>query len=159
MAGYRRELFGRPWHDTDGNGCDQRSDVLVRDAQGVRDTRRHCTIVSAHVVDPYTGIEAASVGAIEIDHVVPLAAAWRAGAGDWSAERRERFATDLDNLLATREGVNRSKSDQTPDTWRPADPRAYCRYAMIYIATCRRYQLGVTAPVRNALTDLAGHCR
>jgi hypothetical protein len=159
MTGYHRELFGQPWHDTDHNGCDQRSDVLIRDAQLVtRDPRRPCQIVTISLVDPYAGATLTSTRDIEIDHVVPLAAAWRAGAADWDAGLRERFATDLDNLLATQQKVNRSKSDQTPDTWRPAASTAYCRYATIYIIVSKRYLLTVSEPIRDALADLAGHC-
>ena len=29
---YDRDAFGSPWADTDGDGCNQRDDVLLRDA-------------------------------------------------------------------------------------------------------------------------------
>ncbi len=151
MTGYQRELFGQPWRDTDGNGCDQRSDVLTRDAVVTHDARRPCRITSAHLVaDPYTGAPVDTAATIEIDHVLPLAAAWRAGAAAWGPQRREQLANDLDN---------RSKSDETPDTWRPADPAAYCRYATIYITVSRRYELTVSQAIHDSLADLAGSCR
>src|SRR5690242_5494567 len=31
-VGYQRDAFGTPWFDIDGNGCNQRDDVLLRDA-------------------------------------------------------------------------------------------------------------------------------
>ena len=33
---YDRDAFGPAWADADGNGCDQRDDVLVRDLEAVR---------------------------------------------------------------------------------------------------------------------------
>ena len=160
MAGYDRDLFGQPWRDTDHTGCDQRSDAMARDAQTVtRNPRRHCQITAILMIDPYTSEQLTSTAQIQIDHVVPLAAAWRAGADGWNAELRERFATDMDNLLPTRSGVNQAKSDQTPDTWRPPDSAANCHYATIYITICTRYHLGITAPAHDALAELAGTCR
>lgn len=160
VPGYRRELFGQPWRDTDHTGCDQRTDAMARDAQTItRDARRHCRIVAILMTDPYTGKPLTSTADIQIDHVVPLAAAWRAGAYAWTDDQRERFATDLDNLLPTQGRVNLVKSDQTPDTWRPPDATAYCHYVTIYVTICKRYALGVTQPVHDALAELATSCR
>jgi Protein of unknown function (DUF1524) len=158
MTGYNRDLFGQPWRDTDHTGCDQRSDVLARDGEEVRDVKRPCKIVAITLVDAYTGETLTSTGSIQIDHVVPLAAAWRAGAADWTTQRREQFATDMDNLLPTRGTVNQAKSDRTPDTWRPPNPAAYCRYATVYITISDRYHLGVTVAVRGALAELMEAC-
>ena len=56
--------------------------------------------------DPYTGrtIEfhkgEESSDQVQIDHVVALANAWRSGAWQWDATRRQEFANDPANLLA-----------------------------------------------------------
>jgi hypothetical protein len=34
---------------------------------------------------------------VDIDHLVPLAEAWRSGAGKWTTSRRTEFANDLTN--------------------------------------------------------------
>ena len=104
---YRRESFGRPWHDVDGNGCNQRDDVLLRDAvpgtaRSVRQGACGHDVIAGTWLDPYTGIsltfsdlkEPAQAQAIQIDHLVPLAEAWVSGASSWSAEQRERYAND-----------------------------------------------------------------
>ena len=66
----------------------------------------------------YDGLTFASRGKLDIDHVVPLANAWRAGAKKWSDDRRRAFANDLDDsqLIAVSAKSNRCKGDQGPDT-------------------------------------------
>ncbi|WP_432278394.1 HNH endonuclease family protein [Nocardia carnea] len=68
-------------------------------------------------------------------HVVALAEAWRSGASEWSAERREEFANDLTNpqLIAVTASSNRSKGDQDPADWMPPNPAAHCTYAQIWV--------------------------
>ena len=122
--GYRRDAFGSDWVDTDGNGCNQRDDVLLRDA--VRGTTRVQTqgacdhdVVAGTWHDPYTGRtltftdlkDLRQAEAIQIDHVVPLAEAWVSGARRWSRTRREAFANDLGELLAVDGPTNMSKGD------------------------------------------------
>jgi hypothetical protein len=74
MTGYDRDRFGQPWKDTDHNGCDQRSDVLLRDAgSAARDERRRCKVVAISLLDPYTGKRLDRVSDIQIPRTVPEA--------------------------------------------------------------------------------------
>lgn len=161
MIGYSRARFGQPWKDVDGNGCDQRSDVLVRDA-GIaeRDARRPCKVVAIALPDPYTGQVLDDLADIEIDHVVSLGAAWRAGASTWTDDDREHFANDKANLLAVRDKVNQAKSDRSPERFRPlihAD--SWCQVATIYVTVSDTYHLTVTAASRDALTEMLATCQ
>jgi hypothetical protein len=65
---------------------------------------------------------------VEIDHLVPLADAWRSGAATWTDARREAFANDLDRpeLVAVSTASNRAKGDQDPSSWRPQVTGAWC---------------------------------
>ena len=139
---YDRDAFGTAWADVDGNGCNQRDDVLLRDA--VPDTvtvaqQGACDhdVLAGTWVDPYTGRTLAfddlkdlrQAQAIQIDHVVPLAEAWRSGAAAWGAARRKSFANDLAVLLASDGPTNAAKGDDDPAAWRPR--RSYqCEYAV-----------------------------
>src|SRR5690625_3335799 len=82
-AGYERDEFGSSWADTDDNGCPTRHDVLARDLHDIRVTD-DCTVVRGVLEDPYTGerveFSAEDPMGVQIDHVVPLALAWRTGA-------------------------------------------------------------------------------
>lgn len=160
MTGYSRERFGQPWRDTDGNGCDQRSDVLVRDAGSAgRDERRPCKVVAISLPDPYTGQTLTTLADIEIDHVVSLGASWRAGAARWSDAERERFANDQANLLAVRDKVNQAKSDKPPERFQSLIRRdAWCKTATIYVSVSVAYRLSVTAASYAALTDMLTTC-
>jgi Protein of unknown function (DUF1524) len=94
---------------------------------------------------------------VQIDHVVPLGAAWARGARDWPQSERERFANDPANLLATTAGANQSKGDRGPAEWLPR--AAYrCAYAVRWIRVSTSYELAVTPPDKAGLTTLLARC-
>ncbi|UOY02716.1 HNH endonuclease family protein [Blastococcus sp. PRF04-17] len=157
-------VFGPAWSDVDRNGCDQRNDVLHRDLAEVevREGTRGCVVVAGVLDDPYTGrtvpFEKATAAEVPVDHVVPLAAAWVQGAAGWTDARREEFANDLGNLLATTRSENSSKGDSTADEWVPPDPSYGCSYATVVITVKDRYALSVTAAEADALESLLATC-
>lgn len=167
---YDRDAFGTPWADTDGNGCNQRDDVLLRDAVAGSTTvatqgRCDHDVLAGEWLDPYTGRRLAfddlkapgQAQALQIDHVVPLAEAWRSGAAEWSAERRRSFANDLPGLLAVDGPTNAAKSDDDPAAWRPR--AAYqCRYATRWVAVKSEWSLAVDPSEVAALEDMLGRC-
>ncbi|MFC4910737.1 HNH endonuclease family protein [Actinomadura gamaensis] len=159
-GGYARDRFGTRWKDTDHNGCDQRNDVLARDLAGVRRQGR-CVVVSGRLHDPYSGKDIAFAKAkaseVQIDHVYPLALAWRMGASKWPADRREQFANDPGNLLAVWGVPNRQKSDSGPSDWKPQQA-FQCAYGRKYVAVARKYDLPVTVQDRAALQGFLARC-
>jgi hypothetical protein len=166
MDGYERDcdngaacVFGRPWFDVDGDGCDQRSQVLARDMTEVVRKEGRCSVTSGKLLDPYTGDTLTSVSKIQIDHVVPLAEMWRSGATAWPPERRTAAANDLRNLLAVTGKVNQSKGDKTPDEWMPPNPAYACSYARIYVGVKAAYGMGVRAEERAALDKSLATCQ
>lgn len=165
LAGYERDchdgqpcVFGQPWLDVDGDGCDQRSQVLARDLAGAERKPGRCGVVSGTLTDPYTGKTVNSVSRIQIDHVVPLAEMWRSGAATWSPDRRTRAANDLGNLIAVEGKVNQAKGDKTPDEWMPPSGTFHCAYARVYVTVKLTYQLTVTPAERAALAEALGTC-
>jgi Protein of unknown function (DUF1524) len=157
-------VFGPAWADVDRNGCDQRNDVLHRDLTDVqvRDGTQACVVIAGVLDDPYTGAVVPFVKAeaaeVPIDHVVPLADAWAQGAAEWPVEKRQAFANDLANLIATTQSVNSSKSDSTADQWVPPDPAYGCSYATVVITVKDRYDLAVTPAEAAALEGLLATC-
>jgi hypothetical protein len=171
LAGYERDcdhgagcVFGPAWADVDGNGCDQRNDVLHRDltAIHVRAGTHGCVVSSGTLADPYTGTTVqftrADAGEVPIDHVVPLAAAWTQGAAGWTDQKREQFANDLDNLLATDREQNSAKGDSTAEEWVPPDPAYGCSYATVVVTVKQEYGLSVTTAESGALRSLLATC-
>jgi hypothetical protein len=169
--GYVRDAFGSDWVDTDHNGCNQRDDVLLRDAvPGTTEVAQQgaCDhdVLAGTWHDPYTGRtlvftdlkDLRQAEAIQIDHVVPLAEAWVSGARRWSRDRREAFANDLRELLAVDGPTNMSKGDGDPAAWRPR--KGYqCAYARRWIAVKTRYHLAVDPSEKAALVQMLGYCR
>ena len=82
---YDRDAFGSAWADSDGNGCNQRDDVLLRDVLpgtvtvADQDACDH-DVLAGSWIDPYTGVtltfddlkDLSQAEAIQIDHVVPF---------------------------------------------------------------------------------------
>jgi hypothetical protein len=165
LEGYERDcdngeacLFGQPWLDVDGDGCDQRSQVLARDLLDVVRKPGRCSVTSGSLHDPYTGQVITSVSKIQIDHVVPLAEMWRSGARAWTTDQRAQAANNLTNLLAVQGKTNQSKGDKTPDAWLPPNTAFHCTYARIYVTVKSAYSLTVTAPERQALANALAAC-
>jgi hypothetical protein len=141
---YDRDDHGERWEDVDGNGCNQRDDVLLRDARpgtAIVEEQGGCPndVVAGTWDDPYTGNvlefddlkDPDQAQAVTIDHVVPLAEAHRSGAAGWPADRRTAFANDLDGLVAADGATNSDKATPTrpagaPRTRRPGAPTPWC---------------------------------
>jgi hypothetical protein len=158
MAGYRRERF--PLWSDQGGGCSTREVVLRRDGTGVR-TNASCHPVAGHWVSPYDGKEFSNPDAVDIDHMVPLANAWRTGANQWTDARRGQFANDLAHpeLLAVSPGSNREKGDQDPSQWKPPNRGYWCQYAQRWIAVKSYWQLTTSQAEKAALADMLGTCQ
>ncbi len=158
MAGYSREKFPH-WIDQSG-GCDTREVVLKRDGKQVKESKG-CHPTSGHWNSQYDNKVISDPGDLDIDHVVPLANAWRSGAKNWTTDKRKQFANDLKDpqLVAVSAKSNRSKGDQDPSTWKPPYEGDWCTYARSWISVKSRWELTVTAKERTALTDMLGHCK
>jgi hypothetical protein len=171
VRGYRRALFGEAWTDVDGNGCNQRDDVLLRDLVRTQPFRvgRQGTcdhdVLAGTWVDPYTGASITLSDAkrqeqaesVQIDHIVPLSVAWRYGADAWPDARRLAFANDLRDLVAAGGAANQAKGGSDAAQWRP--PRAaQCGYAVRYVAVKAAYALPTDAAEKTALADMLATC-
>jgi len=168
---YRRAAFGDAWTDTDGNGCNQRDDVLLRDvvasAPHTVGRQGSCDhdVLSGTWVDPYSGAsitltdakEPSQAESVQIDHIVALSVAWRYGARNWTAERRLQFANDLRELVASGGGSNQAKGGADAAQWQPISP-AQCGYAVRYITVKAAYALPTDRAEKQALTRMLATC-
>src|SRR6476660_3015841 len=111
MSGYSRDRF--PHWSNQGNGCDTRDVVLKRDGANVT-VGAECKITSGKWYSYYDDKWFSDPGGLDIDHMVPLANAWRSGASTWTDQQRQQFANDLTRpqLLAVSANTNRAKGDQ-----------------------------------------------
>lgn len=176
VAGYDRDcsadggcVFGPAWSDdvdVDGghNGCDTRNDILARDLEATtfKPGTHHCVVLTGQLLDPYTGQSVpfqrgqGTSELVQIDHVIPLAAAWDHGANTWTPEQRHDFANDPRNLRATQGSVNASKGDSTPETSMP--DHGACEYATAYVDVAAAYALTVSDGDAEVLAQALAGC-
>ena len=171
LGRYDRDRFGPAWSDDVSvagghNGCDTRNDMLR--ARLVRITVKpgthNCIVLTGTLLDPYTGHSLSfnrsqNAAAIQIDHIVPLAEAWRSGAAGWTDDQRRNLANDPAELMPVDGKQNSAKGDSGPDSWRPPNRGAWCWYAQVYINVKSRYHLSVQASEKSALGDMLRYCK
>ncbi|GFG83240.1 HNH endonuclease family protein [Mycobacterium paragordonae] len=116
----------------------------IRFKPGTRD----CKVVAGRLdPDPYTG-QAVDLTRVAADHVVPLKAAWNAGAAQWDPLQRRIFANDMTELVAVSSSANSSKGDSTLSEWLPRINK--CSYVIRYLTVVVKYRLRMTVKDRAA---------
>ncbi|WP_209670951.1 HNH endonuclease family protein [Amycolatopsis magusensis] len=155
--GYDREKFPH-WSDQ-GDSCNTREVVLKRDGTGV-ETGTDCAATAGSWFSPYDDATWTAASDVDIDHVVPLAAAWRTGAASWTDAKREQYANDLDapQLIAVTDNVNQEKGDKSPEDWKPPSTGYWCTYARMWVGVKHKWELTVNDAEKTALTDMLGSC-
>lgn len=156
MQGYSRARFPH-WSRT-GSNCDVRDTVLERDGTAIE--LDGCNVVGGEWLSAFDGRAFTNPRDIDIDHVVPLANAWRSGADAWDDERRREFANDLDRpqLIAVSASSNRAKGDQDPSQWQPPNRDYWCQYAQDWITVKHYWELSVTESEKATLADMLTTC-
>lgn len=155
--GYSRDRFPH-WLGQDGN-CNTREVVLERDGSGVH-TGTDCYPTSGSWYSVYDQQWLDDPSDVDIDHMVPLAEAWRSGAHDWNDERRADFANDLDRgqLIAVSGTSNSTKSDRDPAEWRPSNHGWWCYYGRHWTDVKHDWRLTVDAAEKSALREMLDTC-
>lgn len=168
-ATYSRAAYGPSLSsaDPDHNGCSTREDIMARDLVD-RTVEGACNVVRGVLHDPYTGRdvtynEAVYSGSVQVDHVVPLSYAWRAGAESWDRAKRVQFANDQRlNLLAVEGRANAGKGDSGPGMgpgqWLPLNQEFRCTYARRWAQVLYAYRLRVDPDDFDSLVLLLNHC-
>jgi hypothetical protein len=166
MVGYSREEFPHwaseaasyGWAEPDGS-CDVRDAALIRDGKGV-EIDDGCSITAGTWLDPYTGRTLTDSSEVDIDHVVPLANAWRSGVSSprWSTADRQAYANDPEVLLSVDDAANQTKGDKGPEAWKPPNRAYWCEYARRWIWIKSDWQLTINPAEKAALNEMLGTC-
>lgn len=157
-TGYKRAAF-KHWIDADRNGCNTRAEVLIEEAIEKPMIGPKCKLTGGKWFSAYDGKTITSATKLDVDHMVPLAEAWRSGAWKWTAAQRQAFANDLENsetLIAVTATTNRSKGDKDPSLWMPAKDQ--CVYVQNWISIKTNYSLTVDSLESEAINSLLGTC-
>lgn len=156
-SGYSRDRFPH-WSPAEGS-CNTREMVLVRDGSGV-ETGADCYPDAGRWYSVYDQVWIEEPSDVSVDHMVPLANAWRSGASEWTEDRREDFANDLarGQLIAVTASSNSSKGDSDPSEWKPANRGWWCYYARHWTDVKYDWDLTITRAEESALRDMLGTC-
>ncbi|MGW5927678.1 HNH endonuclease family protein [Streptomyces anulatus] len=156
-SGYSRDRF--PHWITQSGACNTREVVLKRDGTNVQQDSS-CAAVSGSWFSPYDGATWSAASDVDIDHMVPLAEAWRSGASSWTTAQRQSFANDLTRpqLIAVTDNVNQSKGDQDPAEWMPPTSSYKCTYVRAWVHVKKHYNLTVDSAEKSALQSALNGC-
>ncbi|MGH3313719.1 MAG: HNH endonuclease family protein [Streptomyces sp.] len=157
LNGYNRDKFE---HWASNNRWPMtREVVLQRDGKDIAlDAPAQAASTRWH--SPYDDQILDAASEVHVDHVVPLANAWRSGADEWSSSQRHKFANDLSTsqLIAVSVVANREKGDQSPDRWTPPNADYQCMYGRAWTHVKFSYGLSVTEKEKTALESLVNTC-
>lgn len=159
-AGYDRGKFTL-WSDADGDGCDARDEVLIKEAITKPRVGSGCALRGGRWFSKYDGVRTTDSSSFDIDHMVPLNEAWQSGAWAWSSAKRKAYANDLGykaSLIAVSAHSNRSKGDREPQDWMPERVAYSCKYVKQWVAVKWRWQLKVNTAERSFLRDELKSC-
>ena len=162
LPAYDRDEWGR-WSDADGDCQDTRQEVLIAEslAAVTYRTERQCRVASGEWFGAFTGTTVLEPGALDIDHLVPLANAHRSGAWAWPEERKRAYYNsldDADHLIAVTASASRSKGARGPAEWRPTNEAYWCEYAQDWIRIKQAWGLSVTSAEAQALEEMLEGC-
>ncbi|MEU6862897.1 HNH endonuclease family protein [Streptomyces sp. NPDC046876] len=157
LTGYSRSLF--PHWTTVSGTCNTRETVLKRDGVNVV-TDSSCASVSGSWYSEYDGATWTDAADLDIDHVVPLAEAWRSGAASWTTSKRQQFANDLTRpqLIAVTDNVNQAKGDLDPGKWLPPRTAYRCTYARMWVEVKQYWGLSMDSGEKTALVNVLNGC-
>jgi hypothetical protein len=119
-----------------------------------------CKLTGGKWLSAYDGKTITNASLLDVDHMVPLAEAWRSGAWEWSAKKRQDYANDLEEsraLIAVTLSTNRSEGDKDPAKWMPLIGQ--CNYVSNWIAIKWRYDLTVDVAEATILKSFITTCR
>jgi len=155
---YQRSKF-KHWIDADRNGCDTRREVLIAEARKRVKVGKGCWVTKGRWTSYFDNKKHTRASSLDIDHLVPLAEAWRLGASTWNASTRQAFANDLKygpSLVAVTASVNRSKGDKDPASWLPHKNK--CRYVSEWVGVKYRWTLSVDKQEKKAIARTLSNC-
>jgi hypothetical protein len=134
--------------------------LITERVSGSGPTNRSCTFTGSWK-SKYDGATTTDSSSFDVDHMIPLAEAWRSGAAGWTSKTRENFANDLDfagSLIAVTASSNRSKSDRDPAKWLPTSNAYRCTYVATWTAVKWRWKLSIDQAEKNAISATMKNC-
>ena len=150
------------WIDEDGDCQDTRVEVLISESEiAVELDEDGCKVVAGRWTGPYTGEVFTDPSKLDIDHMVPLKNAHRAGGWSWDKAKRKAYANDIQNpahLIAVKASANRSKGWKGPDLWKPPLQSYWCQYATDWESIKSQWHLDISTEEQGAISEMKATC-
>lgn len=147
---YKREFFGGDWADYDQDCRNTRAELLAElSTSKVHYRSNGCTVDRGKWISPFTNGVFYKAKELEVDHVYPLALAWKRGAYSWPYALRLEFANDKRNLHVVEKNLNRAKGAKSIDRWLP--PTNRCEYVYKFVRIAKTYSLPLTEGEKSVL--------
>lgn len=102
-------------------------------------------------IDPYTKLKIDNRNKVDIDHIIPLKYVSDHGGESFSAETKNKLATDPDNLLSVSQKANRSKGDKGLSEWTPSFSK--CLYIKHWQIVSKRYSITLSKEDQNIINQ------
>ena len=162
IPAYDRDEW-RHWTDEDGDCQNTRQEALIEESATpvTYADFGQCRVAAGDWTGPYTGGRFYDPGALDIDHMIPLANAHWSGGWAWSLERKRQYANDLSykgHLVAAKASANRSKGSDGPEDWRPSVRSYWCQYAIDWVTIKETWGLTASAAEADALAEMLKTC-
>jgi hypothetical protein len=157
--GYTARRFSG-WTDADGDRCTTDAEVLLAEAVRAPTVGARCALTGGRWLSPYDGKSRTRSSRLVVDHLVPLAEAWRSGAHSWRKLARRQLANDLgypSTLVAVTRASAADKAAREPQDWLPR-PAYRCAYTAQWVAVKWRWRLAVDPTERRFLARRLSSC-
>ena len=162
ISSYDRDDW-RHWIDDDRDCQDTRQEALIEESTSPVEYENsdQCRVESGDWTGLYTGEQFTDPSDLDVDHMVPLANAYRSGGWLWSESRRRDYANDLSyegHLIAVQNSANRAKGADGPEEWRPPDRSYWCQYAIDWITIKNAWRLTASEAEAASLSEMLNTC-
>lgn len=138
--------------------CDTRDVVLGK--YGFSNDAKTCTAQQKDgfsYTDPYTNKKVSDPDELTIDYIIPLKYANAHNGAAWDKGRKQQFANDMKNLVATSTKNSTTRASRSPSTWMP-DKTYTCAYATSWIDVASSYGISITSSDKSSLKTAISSC-
>jgi len=148
------------WIDADGDCQNTRHELLIRESLEpvTFSTASQCRVVSGLWYGQYLGVVFDQSSDLDLDHIIPLKWAHFYGGWRWSAEDKQQFANDYQNLILVDDGRNQSKGAKGPGEWMPDNSAYHCMYVFRWTYLIDKYNLSANQVDRDKIREVARGC-
>ena len=159
IPGYDRSQW-KHWIDSDNDCQNTRHELLLRESLEpvVFKTDAQCQVKSGLWYGQYLGVVFSESSDLDLDHIIPLKWAHDHGGWRWSAEDKQQFANDYQNLILVDDGRNQSKGAKGPGEWMPDNSAYHCMYVFRWSYLIDKYNLAANQVDKDKINEVARKC-